>query len=471
MTNLHFYIDGAWQTPFGSDTIDVECASTQEPMGRVPAGTPEDVDRAVRAARRAFEGPWGRTSPADRAEWLARLAAALEQRVPDVARLIALEVGCPIRMSTSVQAREPADVTAGYASLAKTYAWQHEIGHSVVIREPYGVVAAITPWNYPLLQIMVKVAPALAAGCTVVLKPSELAPLNSYLLAEASLEIGLPAGVLNIVQGTGQVAGEALASHPGVDLVSFTGSVRAGRRVATLAAQDIKKVTLELGGKSAVVVLDDAPFERAIPNGVQNAMLNSGQTCSAWTRMIVPRSRRDEAIAIASKTLDAMPVGDPLDPATCLGPLISDAQRRRVEGYIAQGTEEGARLVRGGGRPAGLPRGYYVEPTIFADVDSRMVIAQEEIFGPVLSILTCDTEDEAVRIANDSVYGLAGGVWSGDPERAVAVARRIRTGQVDVNGGRFNPQAPFGGYKQSGIGREYGTYGLEEYLQIKAIAR
>jgi betaine-aldehyde dehydrogenase len=267
------------------------------------------------------------------------------------------------------------------------------------------------------------------------------------------------------------VAGEALASHPGVDLVSFTGSVRAGRRVATLGAQDVKKVTLELGGKSALVVLDDAPFERAIPDGVQNAMLNSGQTCSAWTRMIVPRGRRDEAIDIASKTLDTLPVGDPLDPATRLGPLISDAQRRRVEAYIAQGTEEGARIVKGGGRPAGLPRGYYVEPTIFADVDPRMVIAQEEIFGPVLSILTCDSEDEAVRIANDSAYGLAGGVWSGDPERALAVARRLRAGQVDVNGARFNPLAPFGGYKHSGVGRENGTYGLEEYLQVKATGR
>jgi betaine-aldehyde dehydrogenase len=471
VTNLHFYIDGAWQTPFGSETIDVECASTQQSLGRVPAGMPEDVDRAVRAARRAFEGPWGRTSPADRGEWLARLAAALEQRVPDIARTVALEVGCPIRLSTSLQAREPVEVTAGYASLATTYPWEHEVANSLVVREPYGVVAAITPWNYPRAQIMVKVAPALAAGCTVVLKPSELAPLNSYLLAEACLEIGLPPGVLNIVQGTGRVAGEALASHPGIDLVSFTGSVRAGKRVATLAAQDIKKVTLELGGKSACVVLEDAPLERAVPEGVNNAMLNSGQTCSAWTRMVVPRSRRDEVVALASKALDALPVGDPLDPATRLGPLISDAQRSRVETCIAQGRNEGARLVRGGGRPDGLPHGYYVEPTIFADVDSRMAIAQEEIFGPVLSILTYDTEDEAVQIANDSIYGLAGGVWSADPERALAVARRIRAGQVDVNGGRVNLLAPFGGYKQSGIGREYGTYGLEEYLQIKAIAR
>jgi betaine-aldehyde dehydrogenase len=305
----------------------------------------------------------------------------------------------------------------------------------------------------------------------VVLKPSEVAPLNALLLAEACDAIGLPAGVLNIVTGFGPVVGEAIASHPMVDMVSFTGSVRAGKRVAALAAETIKKVTLELGGKSAFVVLDDAPLEKAIPAGARNAMLNSGQTCSAWTRMIVPRSLYQKALELAAQAIGSLKVGDPLDPSTRLGPLISATQRERVEGYIAKGKQEGARVVMGGGRPAGFGKGYYVEPTIFADVQSKMTIAQEEIFGPVLSVLPYDTEDDAVRIANDTIYGLAGGVWSGDPDRAMRVARRMRTGQVDVNGGKYNPLAPFGGYKHSGIGRELGMFGLEEYFQIKSIAR
>jgi acyl-CoA reductase-like NAD-dependent aldehyde dehydrogenase len=318
---------------------------------------------------------------------------------------------------------------------------------------------------------MAKVAPALAAGCTVVLKPSELAPLNAMILAEVCVAIRLPPGVLNIVTGYGPVVGEAIASHPAVDMVSFTGSVRAGKRVAALAAETIKKVTLELGGKSACVILDDAPFEKAIVSGTRNAMLNSGQTCSAWTRMLVPRARQQEAIDLAGGAVNKLKIGDPLDAETRLGPLISSAQRERVEGYIAKGKSEGAKLVAGGGRPAAFSKGYYVEPTVFADVRSEMTIAQEEIFGPVLSILPYDSEAEAVEIANDTIYGLAGGVWSGDPERAMKVARKMRTGQVDVNGGRFNALAPFGGYKQSGVGRELGVFGLEEYLQVKSIAR
>jgi acyl-CoA reductase-like NAD-dependent aldehyde dehydrogenase len=313
------------------------------------------------------------------------------------------------------------------------------------------------------------VAPAIAGGCTMVLKPSEVAPLNSYLLAEAAHEIGLPAGVLNIIQGDGPGVGEAIARHPGVDMISFTGSVRAGQRVSALAAETIKKVTLELGGKSAFIVLDDAPLEKAIPMGVNNAMLNSGQTCSAWTRMVVPRTRLDEVLELAAATAARLKLGDPLDPGTKLGPLVSAPQRQRVEGYIQKGMQEGARLIAGGRRPAELTRGHYVEPTIFADVTSKMTIAQEEIFGPVLSILPYDTEGEAIAIANDTIYGLAGGVWSADRDRAIEVARRMRTGQVDVNGGRFNPLAPFGGYKRSGIGREFGRHGLEEYFQIKSL--
>jgi acyl-CoA reductase-like NAD-dependent aldehyde dehydrogenase len=315
------------------------------------------------------------------------------------------------------------------------------------------------------------VAPAIAAGCTIVLKPAEIAPLSAMMLAEAAHEIGLPAGVLNVVCGEGAVVGEALVTHPGVDMVSFTGSLAAGRRVASLAGNDIKKVCLELGGKSAFVVLDDAPFDKAIPAGVNNCMQNSGQTCSAWTRMIVPRARQAEAIELAKAQLAKLPLGDPFDASTRLGPLASEKQQNTVLEYIGKGKEEGAEVVAGGGRPASLERGYYVEPTIFANVDNRMRIAQEEIFGPVLSIIPYDSEEEAVRIANDSIYGLAGGVWAGTPEKALQIARRLRTGQIDVNGGRFNALAPFGGYKKSGVGRELGPHALDEFLQLKAIQR
>jgi aldehyde dehydrogenase (NAD+) len=465
------YIGGEWVPQSGSGSIDVLSASTEEVIGSIPEGTPADVDRAVRAARAAFDNGWSQTTVEERAGWLRKLAGALKERGEEIARTISQEVGSPLSMSTSVQAGLPVLVTNTYAQLITELKLEQEIGNSLVVREPYGVVGAITPWNYPLHQIMAKVAPALAAGCTVVLKPSEVAPLNAFLLADACKSIGLPAGILNIVTGYGPVVGEAIASHPMVDMVSFTGSVRAGKRVGALAGEGIRKVTLELGGKSAFVVLDDAPFDKAIPAGARNAMLNSGQTCSAWTRMVVPRSRYQEALDLAAQAIGSLKLGDPLDPATRLGPLISDTQRQRVEGYIAKGKQEGARVILGGGRPSAFSKGYYVEPTIFADVQSKMTIAQEEIFGPVLSVLPYDTEDEAIRIANDTIYGLAGGVWSGDQDRAMRVARRIRTGQVDVNGGKYNPLAPFGGYKQSGIGRELGTFGLEEYFQIKSIAR
>jgi aldehyde dehydrogenase (NAD+) len=465
------YIAGNWTPQSGTGSIDVLSASTEEIIGSVPEGTGADVDRAVRAARAAFDGHWSQTTVQERSEWLRKLAEALKQRAEQIAVTISQEVGSPIQMSTSIQAGLPVLVTNSYAQLIAELKLEQEIGNSLVVREPFGVVGAITPWNYPLHQIMAKVAPALAAGCTVVLKPSEIAPLNALLLAEACHAIGLPAGVLNIVTGFGPVVGEAIASHPMVDMLSFTGSVRAGKRVAALAAETIKKVTLELGGKSAFIVLDDAPLEKAIPAGARNAMLNSGQTCSAWTRMVVPRSLYQKTLELAAQAIGSLKVGDPLDPATRLGPLISATQRDRVEGYIAKGKQEGARVVLGGGRPAGFDKGYYVEPTIFADVQSKMTIAQEEIFGPVLSVLPYDTEDDAVRIANDTIYGLAGGVWSADPDRAMRVARRMRTGQVDVNGGKYNPLAPFGGYKHSGIGRELGMFGLEEYFQIKSIAR
>ncbi len=464
------YIGGKWQPQAGTGSIDVLSASTEEVIGSVPEGTPADVARAANAARAAFDH-WSQTSVQERADWLRKLANALKERAEQIANTISQEVGSPITMATNIQAGLPVMVTNTYAQLIADVKLEQEIGNSLVVREPFGVVGAITPWNYPLHQIMAKVAPALAAGCTVVLKPSEVAPLNALLLAEACESIGLPAGVLNIVTGYGPVVGEAIAAHPMVDMVSFTGSLRAGRRVGALAAESIKKVTLELGGKSAFVVLDDAPLDKAIPAGARNAMLNSGQTCSAWTRMIVPRIHYAQVLELAAQAIGSLKLGDPLDPATRLGPLISSTQRERVEGFIAKGKQEGARVVMGGGRPAGFAKGYYVEPTIFADVQPKMTIAQEEIFGPVLSVLPYDTEDEAVHIANDTIYGLAGGVWSGDPARAMRVARRIRTGQVDVNGGKYNPLAPFGGYKHSGIGREMGMFGLEEYFQVKSIAR
>jgi acyl-CoA reductase-like NAD-dependent aldehyde dehydrogenase len=464
------YIGGRWQDSAGTNQINVLSASTEEVIGSIPEGTPADVDRAAHAARKAFDS-WSATSREERADWLDKLAGALKERSEQIAKTIAMEVGSPMSIATSIQAGLPVMVTQSYAKILREAKLEHEIGNSLVVREPAGVAGSITPWNYPLHQIMAKVAPALAAGCTVVLKPSELAPLNAMLLAEAAISIGLPAGVLNIVTGYGPVVGEAIATHPSIDLVSFTGSVRAGKRVAALAAESIKKVTLELGGKSACVILDDAPFEKAVPGGARNAMLNSGQTCSAWTRMLVPRARQQDAVDLAIKAVGGLTIGDPLDANTRLGPLISATQRERVEGYIAKGKNEGAKLVTGGGRPSAFGKGYYVEATVFADVKSPMTIAQEEIFGPVLSILPYDSEDEAVAIANDTIYGLAGGVWSGDAERALRVARRMRTGQVDVNGGRYNPLAPFGGYKQSGIGREMGLYGFEEYLQVKSIAR
>ncbi len=348
---------------------------------------------------------------------------------------------------------------------------EEELGNSLVVKEPIGVVGCVTPWNYPLHQVVCKIAPALAAGCTIVLKPAEMAPLSAFMLADAAHEIGLPPGVLNVVSGSGRIVGEAIVAHPDVDMVSFTGSVQAGRRIASVAGEGIKKVCLELGGKSAFIVLDDAPFDKAIPAGVNNCMQNSGQTCSAWTRMMVPRARHDEAVELAKAQLAKLTLGDPFDKNTRLGPLASAAQRDSVLGYIEQGKNEGATLVAGGGKPSQFASGFYVEPTIFSNVDNRMKIAQEEIFGPVLAIIPYESDADAIAMANDSDYGLSGGVWAGTPERALGVARQLRTGQVDINGGRFNPLAPFGGYKKSGIGREIGPLAIEEFFQLKSIQK
>ncbi len=467
------YIDGAW-VPSTSDTqIDVVNASTEEVMGRIPEGTPEDVDRAVAAARAAFE-PWSQTDRAERGRLLQALSDGLGSRNEEIAQTISGEVGMPLFLAQLIQAGLPTGIAGSYVGILENYAFEEEIGTSLVVKEPIGVVGCITPWNYPLHQIVAKVAPALAAGCTVVVKPSEVAPLNAFILAEIVDEIGLPAGVFNLVSGVGPVVGEAIAAHPDIDMVSFTGSTRAGKRVSELAAGTVKRVALELGGKSANILLDDLAgddLDRAVRKGVGSCYLNSGQTCTAFTRMLVPRHRQDEVIDIVRDEVESVyTLGDPMTGAGRLGPLISDSQRERVRDYIRTGVDEGATLVTGGPEaPEDLPTGYYVRPTVFADVEPDMTIAQEEIFGPVLSIIAYDDTDDAVRIANDSVYGLSGGVWGADKERAIRVARRIRTGQLEVNGGDFNPLAPFGGYKQSGNGRELGPHGLEEFLQTKAL--
>jgi len=463
------FIGGRWVEPVGTGMIDVVNPTTEEVIGRVPEGTAEDADRAVLAAREAFDG-WAQVSPYERARVCAAIGAKLTERGDEIAALITSEMGMPIGFSRMIQAGLPSVTFSSMLELVEEIAWEEEVGNSLIVREPAGVVAAITPWNYPLHQIANKVAPAIAAGCTVVLKPSEVVPLNAFVLAEICEEVGLPAGVFNLVTGTGPVVGEAIVAHPETDMVSFTGSTRAGRRVSELAAERVRPVSLELGGKSPNVILDDADIEQAVTDGVAKCFLNSGQTCSALTRMLVPRERLAEAEAIAAVVAEAFAPGDPFEDGSALGPLVSDVQRERVRGYIETGEAEGAKLVTGGAEPPdGLQRGYFVRPTVFSDVTSDMTIAQEEIFGPVLAIMPYDGEEDAVRIANDTIYGLAGGVWSADEERAKRVAARIRTGQVEINGGAFNPLAPFGGYKQSGHGRELGRYGLEEFLVAKAL--
>jgi aldehyde dehydrogenase (NAD+) len=467
------YIDGGWVPSTGSDTIDVHDSTNGEVIAQVPAGTADDVDAAATAARAAFES-WSQTTPEERAKYCTRIAEGLGARMDEIATVVTREAGMPKWLSLMIQAGLPINSFNTAAQLAESYEYESQLGNSIVVREPVGVVGAITPWNYPLHQVAAKVAYAIAAGCTVVLKPSEVAPLDAFILAEVIHDAGLPAGVFNLVIGTGPVVGEAIARHPQIDMVSFTGSTRAGKRVAELAAQSLKRVALELGGKSANVLLDDLDdeaFEKAVRDGVGKCYLNQGQTCTALTRMLVPADRMADAERIAADEVVAnYQPSDPFADGARLGPLASEAQVERVTGYIQKGIDEGAKLVTGGPeRPEGFEQGYYVRPTVFSDVRNDMTIAQEEIFGPVLSIIAYEDEDEATRIANDSPYGLSGGVWGADAERAQAFARRIRTGQIEVNGGAFNPSAPFGGFKNSGYGREYGPHGFEEFLEIKAM--
>ncbi|MFI6255894.1 aldehyde dehydrogenase family protein [Micromonospora zamorensis] len=474
MTTSTYAVTGHWiggETVAGSaGTLPVVNPATGEVVAETPAGTADDVDSAVAAARAAFPA-WAAATPQHRADVLRSLGAGLAARTEEIAQAITAEMGSPIGMSRTAQVGFPAAVVESIAGLADDFAWTEEVGNSLIVREPIGVVGAITPWNFPLQQIVSKLAPALLAGNTMVFKPSENAPLTARILAEVAAEAGVPAGVFNVVYGTGAIVGEAISAHPDIDMISFTGSTRAGQRISSVAAATVKRVALELGGKGANIILDDADLPAAVERGLMMAFSNGGQVCGAWPRMLVPASRQDEVVALAVEAAKQYTVGDPNDEATRIGPMASEAHRQKVVGYIERGSADGARLVFGGpDRPEGLTNGAYVQPTIFADVDPSSAIAQEEIFGPVLTIIPYADEEEAVAIANGTLYGLTSGVF-GEPEHALAVARRLRVGQVDVNAGHWNPLAPFGGYKQSGNGREFGRFGLDEFLETKSIQR
>jgi aldehyde dehydrogenase (NAD+) len=466
---LQFYIDGAWVDPAEPRSLDVINPATGEAVGRISLGGAKDVDRAVAAARRAFES-YSKTTREERLALLGRIAAEYQKRYEEIAKTITEEMGAPFWLSKAAQAATGLGHLGQVMEVLKSYEFTEERGNSMIVREPVGVCGFITPWNWPVNQIMCKVAPALAAGCTMVLKPSEIAPLNAMILGEIFHAAGVPAGVFNLVNGDGPTVGAALSAHPGIDMMSFTGSTRAGVAVAQAAAPTVKRVTQELGGKSANIILDDADFASAVAGGVRSCMMNSGQSCNAPTRMLVPASRQDEAIQIAAATAAQIKVGDPFAEGVTIGPVASEAQFKKVQGLIEKGIEEGAKLVAGGpGRPEGLARGYYVRPTVFANVRNDMTIAREEIFGPVLSILPYKDEEDAVRIANDTPYGLSGYVSSGSIEHARKVATRLRTGNVHLNGAPPDFGAPFGGYKQSGNGREWGVFGFEEFLETKAV--
>ncbi len=461
------YINGQWVKAMSLETLPVYDSSTEALMATVPSGTVQEADAAVRAARTAFVA-WSALPVEIRAAYLDKVAAGVKARTEDLALAIAREVGMPLKMARAIQVGGPAWHWGNFAKVARNFEWEKKVGNSLVVREAIGVVGCITPWNFPLSQITLKIAPAMVAGCTVVLKPSEIAPVNAMILAEIIHEAGIPAGVFNLVNGVGPVVGEVLATHPDVDMVSFTGSTRAGRRVGELASQSVKRVALELGGKSASVILDDANFETAVKGTIGACMLNSGQTCSAHTRMLVPASRYEEVKTLAQAAIVKFNVGPSLEEGSKLGPLVSASQRDRVIGFIKTGMEEGADVIAGGAKPPPFDTGYFVQPTILG-IKATDTLAQEEIFGPVLVVIAYEDEEQAIAIANATIYGLGGAVWAGTDERAIKVARRMRTGQVDINGGPFNANAPFGGYKQSGNGRENGIYGFEEFLEFKSL--
>jgi len=469
MEKLKFYIDGAWVDPATPSTLGVVNPATEEIFAQISLGSKADVDRAVTAARRAF-ATYSETSVEERLSWLQKIIDGFKARLPELARTMTLEMGAPITFATERQATVALFHFEEAARVLAQYRFEERVGNGIVRREPIGVCGLITPWNWPLNQVASKVAPALATGCTVVLKPSEIAPLSAMLFAEIVDAAGVPPGVFNLVNGDGPTVGEAIAAHPGIDMVSFTGSTTAGVRVAKLAADTVKRVAQELGGKSANIILTDADLKKAVIEGVHACYTNAGQNCQSPTRMLVPRAQLGTAFAAAQQAVGSIRLGDPLDPASTMGPLVSQAQFDKVQDFIQSGIDEGATLVAGGpGRPADINRGYYVRPTVFGHVAPQMRIAREEIFGPVLSIISYDTEDEAVEIANDTPFGLAGFVQSGDVARARKVANRIRAGRVYLNGAPFDRSLPFGGYKQSGNGREFGVFGFEEYLEVKAV--
>jgi aldehyde dehydrogenase (NAD+) len=469
MQKLQFYIDGAWVDPVKPSTLGVVNPATEETFAQISIGSSEDVDRAVKAARCAFV-EYAEASVEERLSYLHKIIQCFKARLPELARMMTLEMGAPITFATQRQATVALFHFEEVARVLAQYRFEEPMGPGIIRREPIGVCGLITPWNWPLNQVASKVAPALATGCTVVLKPSEIAPLSAMLFAEIVHEAGLPKGVFNLVNGDGLTVGEAIAAHPDIDMVSFTGSTTAGVRVAKLAADTVKRVAQELGGKSANIILPDADLRSAVIEGVHACYTNAGQNCQSPTRMLIPRLLRHVAFDAAREAVDAIRLGEPLDPASTMGPLVSQIQLEKVQDYIQSGIDEGATLVAGGmGRPAELNRGYYVRPTVFGDVTPEMRIAREEIFGPVLSIIAYDTEDEAIGIANGTPFGLAGFVQSKDPKRARKVANRIRAGRVYLNGAPFDRSLPFGGYKQSGNGREFGVFGFEEYLEVKAI--
>ena len=469
----HLFIGGDWVDPDSSDVIEVISPSTEQVMGTVPDATTVDVDRAVAAARSALtSGPWPAMSPAERADIMSALSGVLQARSTDIAQMITEQNGSPISWSIMGQVFSSTLALDYYADLTRTYDFEERrdgmMGPVLLRREPVGVVGAIVPWNVPLFTTMLKLAPALAAGCTVVLKPAPETPLDAYMLAEAAIEAGLPPGVLNIV-AAGREVGEHLVTHPGVDKIAFTGSTAAGRRIAALCGEQLKRCTLELGGKSAAIICADADLDATVAGLMSASLMNNGQACVAQTRILVQRDRYDDTVDALTAAIGNMVVGDPMDPATEIGPLTSARQRDRVEGYISAGRDEGASVALGGGRPSGMDRGWYVEPTVFTGVDNSMRIAQEEIFGPVLAVIPYADESEAIAIANDSPYGLSGSVWSADNARATDIARKIDTGTVSVNGFMIEFCSPFGGYKDSGLGRELGPEGLSHYLEMKSI--